>query len=95
MAQPDAVVKLPRQLPAEIAPALNLTPNEMRGLREETGRTLTDLLGGDPNDLELAPDRIQTLVWAALRRKGYDVSWEQAGDVAAVADEPDPTTTGK
>jgi hypothetical protein len=31
--------------------------------------------------MDKAPDRIQSLVWIALRREGYDCSWDEAGDV--------------
>ena len=31
--------------------------------------------------MDAAPDRIQSLVWVELRRQGYEVSWEEAGDV--------------
>jgi hypothetical protein len=70
-----------------------MTPNEMRALKAHTGRPLSELLGGDPNDMDLAPDRMQSMVWIALRREGYDVSWEQAGDVLPDMTEfaPDPT----
>jgi hypothetical protein len=97
MANPDqnTVTALVRPLPAEIAPAQNLSPNEMRAVKEATGRSLTELLGGDPSDLDMAPDRLQALIWCALRRAGWpDVTWDEAGDVVAQTDEPDPTATG-
>jgi hypothetical protein len=94
MAEP--VVALPRPLPVSVQLSLSmaLTPNEMRILKEKTGRPLNELLGGDFDDLDTAPDRIQSLIWAQLRRDGYDVSWEQAGDVLPdyVQAEPDPTS---
>lgn len=95
MADPQPVVSLPRPLPTSIRVAQGMTPNEMRALKTQTGRSLTDLLGGDPEDMDKAPDRLQSLVWIALRRAGYDVSWQQAGDVAADTEEepPDPTPT--
>jgi hypothetical protein len=69
-------------LPATIRVAQTLTPNEMRALKAATGRNLNDLMGGDAEDMEQAPDRIQSLVWVALRRAGHDCSWDEAGDVA-------------
>lgn len=91
------VSHLPRPLPASIKVATGMTPNEMRMLKAQTGRTLDDLLGGEAEDMDRAPDRLQSLVWIALRRAGYDVTWEQAGDVYAVTGEetPDPTATDK
>jgi hypothetical protein len=96
MAEAEQVTHLPRPLPQEIVVAQQITPNEMRELKRETGRTLTDILGGDPEDMDRAPDRLQSLVWVALRRAGYEVTWDQAGDTAAVVrePEPDPTPTG-
>lgn len=97
MAETQFVVSLPRPLPAEIVVGSQLTPNEMRALKAHTGRTLQDLIGGDAEDMDKAPDRLQSLVWVALRRAGYeDVTWDQAGDVSAVTDTPapDPTPTG-
>lgn len=83
------------ELPVRIRVDGTMTPNEMRALKHATGRSLTELMGGDPEDLELAPDRLQSLVWVALRRAGHDVSWEQAGDVLPdmEAPAPDPTLT--
>jgi hypothetical protein len=80
-------------LPTSIRVSSTMTPNEMRALKAATGRRLTDLLGGDEDDVEQLPDRLQSLVWIALRRDGYDVSWEDAGDVLPDMTEatPDPT----
>lgn len=76
--------------------AESLTPNEMRALKDASGRTLTELLGGDPEDLDAGPDRVQALLWVALRRSGHDVSWEDAGDVRPdfTPAPPDPTNGG-
>lgn len=70
-----------------------LTPNEMRLLKEHTGRNLNDLLGGDAEDLEAAPDRLQALVFVALRRDGHEPTWDDAGDVLPdyTPEPPDPT----
>lgn len=98
MAEPEGVTKLPRALPLTVAlkRGMMLTPNEMRLVREMTGRTLTDLLGGDENDMDATPDRIQTLIWVQLRRDGFDPSWEDAGDVLPtyLQEPPDPTSAG-
>ena len=97
MATPE-VTPLPRRLPETIKVDLGgaLTPNEMRTIKFETGRPLNELLGGDPEDLDAAPDRIQSFVWITLRRAGYSCSWEEAGDVLPdyAKTEPDPTPTG-
>lgn len=82
-------------LPESIRPATAMTPNEMRAIKAHTGRSLTELIGGDAEDMDQAPDRIQAMVWVALRRAGHDPSWEQAGDVVPdmAEPEPDPTST--
>jgi hypothetical protein len=83
------------ELPQTIRPAQAMTPNEMRALKEHTGRSLQELIGGDAEDMDLAPDRIQAMVWVALRRTGHpDVTWQQAGDVLPDFTEamPDPTS---
>jgi hypothetical protein len=82
-------------LPATIKVVQDMTPNELRALKEETGRPLGELIGGDVDDMDKAPDRIQSLVWVALRRAGYDVSWQDAGDVRPDMTEAmvDPTSS--
>ena len=94
MANPDrAVTDLPRRLPDSIRVASDWTPNELRALKVETGRPLSDLIGGAEDDMDKAPDRIQSLVWIALRRAGYACTWDEAGDVRPDMTEapPDPT----
>ena len=93
--RPLDVVTLPATV--TLAPGMTLTPNEMRDLKAETGRPLGELLGGDPDDMEAAPDRIQSLVWIALRRAGRTVSWDDAGNVAPEYREetPDPLNGGQ
>jgi len=92
MASPNGAVTT---LPDTIKVVQDMTPNELRALKEETGRPLGELIGGDPDDMDMAPDRIQSLVWVALRRAGYDVSWQDAGDVRPDMTEAlaDPTSS--
>lgn len=84
-----------RPLPTvlRVAQGLMPTPNEMRALKGLTGRPLQELLGGDLNNMDRAPDRLQSLAWIALRREGYHATWDQAGDVTLlmVDEAPDPT----
>ena len=74
---------------------MTMTPNEMRALKEKTGKTLTELLGGDAEDIDQAPDRIQSLVWVELRRQGYDVrvGRGRGRDPDMEEEVPDPTPT--
>ena len=67
-----------------------LTPNELRLLKAATGRALSDLFADEA-------DAMQAMVWLKLRREGFDVSWEQAGDMPAdmsgAVPAPDPTSS--
>jgi hypothetical protein len=67
-----------------------LTANEMRRLKDETGRTMTELMGEEADDA----DRMQAMVWLKLRRDGHDATWDQAGDVAVEyePEQQDPTS---
>ena len=98
MSEPVAHLPEPqRPLPerVRVKRGMTMTPNEMRVLKEKTGKTLTELLGGDAEDIDQAPDRIQSLVWIELRRQGYEMEWDDVGDVIPDMEEepPDPTPT--
>jgi hypothetical protein len=89
----EAVTELKRALPQTIAipdTAEGMTPNEMRKLKQASGRRLDELFG-DEADLD---DKTQALVWIQLRRGGYDPSWDDAGDVMPVGreEQPDPSS---
>jgi len=77
-----------KQLPTSVrvGGTPRLTPNELRVLKVTTGRTLQELFADEA-------DAMQAMVWVKLRREGFSVSWDQAGDVEAdMADAPvDPT----
>ena len=62
------VAKLRRELPATVSipTTEGLTPNEMRRLKEASGRRLDELFG-EASDLD---DKTQALVWVALTRRG-------------------------
>jgi hypothetical protein len=88
---------MPEQVPAFVkfstAGGVRFTPNEIRALKAETGRTLTDMLGPDADDA----DRMQTIAWLNLRRDGNAVAWADCGDVAIEVETPtpDPTSEGR
>ncbi len=97
MAKANAVTKLrPDPLPAEIEidttrmAEIAMAPNELRELRKQTGKGLTELLGEEATD----EDRLQVMVWLRLRRDGHQPTWDEAGDVAVIyRDVPvDPTS---
>ena len=92
MAEP---VRLPtRELPESVTvsqtPDLRMTPNQMRALKAETGRTLEELMGEGADDA----DRLQAMVWLELRRQGYHAEWDAIGDVGIEikAEPSDPTS---
>jgi len=70
------------------------TPNQIRLLKAETGRTFTELMGGD-NGAADDGDRFQLLVWLHLRRQGIPASWADCADVGIdfTAEEPEPDPT--
>jgi hypothetical protein len=94
MGNPEQVSELPRPLPTEIeisgTPDVRLAPNDMRALKEETGKTLDELMGEAADET----DRMQAMIWLELRRRGYRPSWDEAGDVAFAIkpEQPDPTS---
>jgi len=83
----DTEVKV--DLPATIKLVRTLTPNEMRAVKAASGLPLGQLFTDDNIDLGT-----QAMVYVALRRAGYEASWDDAGDVAPDTDEavPDPTS---
>jgi len=90
------VSQLPERLPdfVEVSqnPDLRMSPNLIRALKAETGKTLDELLGESADEA----DRIQTIVWLQLRRQGFDVRWGEVGDVALeYVEEPADPTNGE
>lgn len=83
----DGARPLPEFVTLTRAP--RMSANEMRTLKAMTGRPLDELMS-DP------ADTMQALVWLKLRREGYRVTWEQAGDVQGdtSGEAPDPTSSG-
>lgn len=61
-----------------------MSPNEMRALKVAAGKDLKDM-----DEAE----NVQFMGWLRLRRMGYAVSWEQAGDMEVRFVEPDPTNS--
>lgn len=69
---------------------MGMTPRELRELKNASGLRL-DYLMGDECDLD---EKAQLGTFIALRRAGYDPTWDEALDVLAVpkAGTPDPTS---
>jgi len=97
VAKTSAVTKLrPDPLPEEVVVdptamgEVSLAPNELRELRQATGRTMSDLLGEEGDE----EDKLQVMVWLRLRRDGHHATWDEAGDVRVVfrSEQPDPTS---
>lgn len=96
MAEPE-LARLPEpkpELPSSVTVTglvsdFRLTPNEMRRLKAETGRPLSELASETADEA----DRLQTMVWLRLRRDGLEVRWDECGDVALEVEEPAPDPT--
>jgi len=87
--EPERVTTmLPSSVVVTDQPDMRLTPNQMRALKAETGRTLEELMGEGADEA----DRLQAMVWLELRRQGYSAGWDEIGDVAVEfqPSEPDP-----
>ena len=81
---------LPDSVLVTQTPDLRMTPNQIRALKAESGRNLSDLMDASADEA----DRMQAIVWLALRRQGYEASWDDAADVAIEFQgdaAPDPT----
>lgn len=97
MADAENVTALPparKPLPESIeiredAAEAGLTPRELRELKEASGLRI-DYLMSDEADYD---EKSQLGVFIALRRAGYEPTWEEALDVRPVQVEavPDPT----
>ena len=90
----EAEVVNHRALPESVVvtqnPDLRMTPNQIRALKAESGQNLSELMDANADEA----DRMQAIVWLALRRQGYEASWDQAADVAVEFQgdaAPDPT----
>jgi hypothetical protein len=83
---------LPETIRITANTAPRVTPNQMRLLRAETGKTMEEVFGDKASE----EDRLQAVIWLELRRQGYNASWDDAGDVGfePVDEPPDPTSTG-
>lgn len=68
-------------LPSSILIASPITANEARAV---IAAGAPPGVFGTDEDERLIPDRMQALVWVALRRAGHLPSWEDAGDVVLV-----------
>jgi hypothetical protein len=94
MAEPELIqMRPPESVTITQATGVRFTPNELRALKAETGRTMTELLGPDADD----GDRMQTLAWLSLRREGHPLAWESCADIEISVQDagpPDPTSGG-
>lgn len=92
MAERD-LIEMPRPVPGSVTfsptEGMRFSPNDIRALKAQTGKTLTELTSEGADDA----DRMQTMAWLRLRRQGHDVAWDRVGDTEIVfeAEKPDPT----
>ena len=93
MADPDVtptVAHLPRPLPEVVDISTTEmpmhTPRETALIRSLTGKSVLELTGEDAAD----EDRERVLVWFALRRLGFEPTWDDTLDVLIRFSMPDP-----
>ena len=78
---------LPKTVAIETSPTFSA--NQLRLLRAVTGLPLEQVLADQENVW-------QALAYLELRRRGFDLTWEDAGEVGLElgTEEPDPTSLG-
>ena len=55
---------------------VRFTPRELRLIRENTGRSYSEIVADDTSD-----DRFTVMAWLKARRDGHALDWEQMDDV--------------
>jgi hypothetical protein len=99
VAEPDVspaeVARLPRPLPEVVEISTTEmpmhTPRETALIRAMSGKSVLELTGEDAADDE----RERVLVWFALRRLGFQPSWDDTQDVLIRFVMPDPPKPGE
>lgn len=83
---PNGTRALPQFVKIQGAP--RFSANQLRMVQAATGRSMEQLM----ND---AASVVQAFVWLQLRRDGYEVTFDEAGDVPIefADDVPDPTSS--
>jgi hypothetical protein len=78
---------LPKTVAIETAPTFSA--NQLRVIRAVSGLPLEQALGDQENVW-------QALAYLELRRQGYELTWDEAGEVGLElgTEEPDPTSLG-
>jgi hypothetical protein len=80
MAETVTEIHPPAQLPAKVVISTNytpqFTPRELDMIRDQTGRSYSQIVGDDDSD-----DRLVVTAWLKLRRDGHQVTLEQMKDV--------------
>lgn len=93
MAEP--VTHLPRAVPDEVTITQDdmrtprFTPRELRTIKEQTGKTLTEILTDEHSD-----DRFLVYAWTKLHRDGHEITWDDLDDIVITVkvEQPDPTS---
>jgi hypothetical protein len=84
--------ELPTQVTIRGTPDVRMSPNQMRALKAETGKSLDELMGEGAEEA----DRLQAIAWLELRKAGFAVSWDDVADVLVEieTEEADPFNGG-
>jgi hypothetical protein len=96
LAQP--MTQITRALPTEIVVRADdlevaFTPRELRMIREQTGRSWSQIVTDEESD-----DKFTAMAWLRLRREGHQLTLEEMDDVVIrikAAEPPDPTSSGR
>ena len=81
-----ALIEMPESVTLSQAGDLRMSPNDMRELKAQTGRTLSELTGEGADEA----DALQTMAWLKLRRQGVEAVWSEMGDVVLEFQEAEP-----
>jgi hypothetical protein len=86
------IPEIPESVVVSQTPDMRFSPNDIRQLKAQTGKTLTELTGEGADEA----DQMQTMAWLRLRREGHlNIGWADCGDVTIdfQPEPPDPTNS--
>jgi hypothetical protein len=72
---------LPESIRVDTNP--RFSPNELRVMKAQTGRSLDSIMNEPEN-------AVQAMIWKALRRAGFDPTFDECADVEAEFPTPEP-----
>jgi hypothetical protein len=86
----EPALTLPAEVVLSTAEVANprFTPRELREIKEQTGRSFTQIMSDEESD-----EKFVVFAWLRLRRDGHQIEWADLDDVviSLTTGEPDPT----